>query len=574
MKLYREEIQGAEEHWRGKRFPLLRFHQLAYLEAEAASLRAKVVSSPRTHNIIGLFTILLLFALDSAALFLLPYLLGTGLWAALAVVFLHGYLLYGISVYSVHEGAGHGGIVRYGPFRGAERFFWRILHILATEAGRLVFTDTQYYRSVHPSHHAYLGTEKDRAFTHFVARWRFFLSLVPLAGVLPFSDYKIHDPGKWTRSKILSTILGALYFTYCIALLSARFPLGASLLIGLLLAPWLGFVLDRLRETTEHHLMPREASSGARNLGLGFWGLLIGGGPWGQPCHLSHHLAPSLPWYFQLALHRRLVKILTPRQKKFFLVKSFPALLLSLLKRNARLESRARWRDRLLALRVADAATLTQVQALRREVYSDFGKSAAEEDPIDNPNYHLYAFFRREKLVGSIALHFPGQSFLFVPEKGHASLAARARPGDCMEVGRFFLREEARDLPALATVYRTGYGEFRASGRREMIACCDSSIRRLYLRMGFRDTALEFTKQQLFGGQTMHILHGRYRHLGIYCLKQGPLRWILFARSVENRLRREGRIFYRRRERIVYRAFGAFIPLVKAFSRIPLEGET
>jgi fatty acid desaturase len=62
---------------------------------------------------------------------------------------------------------------------------------------------------------------------------------------------------------------------------------------------------------------------------VGFWGLLVGGGPWGSPCHLEHHLVPSLPWYQQLYLHRFLKKMMTRPQREHFMltpVVGFPLL--------------------------------------------------------------------------------------------------------------------------------------------------------------------------------------------------------------------------------------------------------
>ncbi len=64
--------------------------------------------------------------------------------------------------------------------------------------------------------------------------------------------------------------------------------------------PHVGFYLDRVRQFTEHNLMPLDNPNGSRSFGIGFWGLLVGGGPWGSPCHWEHHLVPSLPWYQQL----------------------------------------------------------------------------------------------------------------------------------------------------------------------------------------------------------------------------------------------------------------------------------
>jgi len=81
--------------------------------------------------------------------------------------------------------------------------------------------------------------------------------------------------------------------------------------------------------------MPLTERDGIRDLGLGFWGLLIGGGPWGQPCHWTHHLMVGVPWYNQLPLHFFIKRLVTPQQRDVFFLKpliGFPALLLRLIK--------------------------------------------------------------------------------------------------------------------------------------------------------------------------------------------------------------------------------------------------
>jgi fatty acid desaturase len=91
----------------------------------------------------------------------------------------------------------------------------------------------------------------------------------------------------------------------------------------------MGFYLDRVRQFTEHNLMPLDNPNGSRSFGLGFWGMLVGGGPWGSPCHWEHHLVASIPWYQQLMLHRFVVRLLTPQQRKQFLLEpiiGFPRL--------------------------------------------------------------------------------------------------------------------------------------------------------------------------------------------------------------------------------------------------------
>jgi fatty acid desaturase len=79
--------------------------------------------------------------------------------------------------------------------------------------------------------------------------------------------------------------------------------------------------------------MPLDNREGARSFGVGFWGLLIGGGPWGQPCHWVHHLVASVPWYQQIRLHFYIQGLLTETQKRQFLLQpvvGYPKLLLRL----------------------------------------------------------------------------------------------------------------------------------------------------------------------------------------------------------------------------------------------------
>ena len=46
--------------------------------------------------------------------------------------------------------------------------------------------------------------------------------------------------------------------------------------------------------------------------------MIICGGPWGQPYHFAHHIAPNLNWYQQILLGNKINNLLTPEQKSFF----------------------------------------------------------------------------------------------------------------------------------------------------------------------------------------------------------------------------------------------------------------
>ena len=122
----------------------------------------------------------------------------------------------------------------------------------------------------------------------------------------------------YTPSRIMSLLL-TLSYNLVFALLMLRHYSWVTVFVALVLVfPNVAFWLDRLRQYMEHNDMPLNPIDGARDLGVGFWGLIIGGAPWGQPCHWTHHLYPGLPWYNQLRLHMFIKTVLTPQQKEVF----------------------------------------------------------------------------------------------------------------------------------------------------------------------------------------------------------------------------------------------------------------
>jgi fatty acid desaturase len=59
---------------------------------------------------------------------------------------------------------------------------------------------------------------------------------------------------------------------------------------------------------------------------------------------MAHHMVPSIPWYQQILLHRFIVRLLTPDQRKQFLLRpvlGFPLLLITLVRDAHRLARRA-----------------------------------------------------------------------------------------------------------------------------------------------------------------------------------------------------------------------------------------
>lgn len=261
------------------------------------------------------------------------------LFASLVCGGLHSYLLYSMSVFSMHEGAAHGIV-----FPGAHPVS-RALNWFASNLCRIAASEPQYYSEHHMSHHSKFGTEADGEFLNFVLPRRYWLTLLPFAALLNYTDFVAHRPPGYTRGRIVSAVVALSYHATYGLLMTERFGGLFTLLSFVLFLPHVGFFLDRLRQFSEHNLMPLENKDGSRSFGMGFWGMLIGGGPWGSPCHWEHHLVASLPWYQQIRLHFYLKRILTDAQKKQFLLQpviGYPKLLLRLWTEPARFVSHQR----------------------------------------------------------------------------------------------------------------------------------------------------------------------------------------------------------------------------------------
>jgi hypothetical protein len=323
MILHPQELALARAYESVHPFEGLTEAQMSSIMNRGRALFHWFKAHPYLHNTINFAVLAAIFAADYVALMLVPgfFLPATQppswaqvLLASAAAGSLHSYLLYSLSVLSLHEGAAHR-IIFVGTGRLA-----RLAQAVAANLSRIGGGEPHYYAERHMAHHARFGTEDDAEFLNFVVPRRYFLTFLPLAALVNFSDFVIHRPRSYTMGRFASLIAASAYnVPYAYFVYRAYGP-AVMLLAMLVFLPHVGFYLDRLRQFTEHNLMPLENRNGARSFGVGFWGLLVGGGPWGSPCHWEHHLVPSLPWYQQIVLHRFLVRRLTPRQRQQFLV--------------------------------------------------------------------------------------------------------------------------------------------------------------------------------------------------------------------------------------------------------------
>ena len=306
VKTYPRELKIHSQHQRKDQLNLSE-DQLFKINSALKKIRSIGTKHPQLALIIATLPFLILATLWYILSFLLlpALLLNLSLFSALIIYsIIRGILGYSWVIYGLHEGAGHG------LLRGTR------IEKLAFNSSRLLFADPENYKIVHQAHHQYLGTDKDMAFTNYILNIRILKSLLPGAGILFPNDYKIHQGDKYTRSRLVSDIIGLLFLTLEVTILNLLgVPLVWAVLALAIVAPWIGFTLDRIRESIEHHLLPASRQYGARELGLNLSGLLIGGGPWGQPFHFSHHFAPDLNWLEQILLHFGFKKILSREQK-------------------------------------------------------------------------------------------------------------------------------------------------------------------------------------------------------------------------------------------------------------------
>jgi hypothetical protein len=331
MRLHREEITLARAYNEEVAFEGLTDEQMRDIMDRGRTLFHWFKAHARLHVTISTVTLAAIFALDYWLLVRLPpVVFGIAAPSVLRVVVaavlsggLHSWLMYSLGVYSMHEGAAHKLIY---PPNGPVT---RVLHQISANLARIASSEPKQYATSHMIHHSRFGTEHDAEFLNFVKPRRYWPTFLPLAFDINYTDFIVHRPLDWTRDRLLSgppaILYQGLYAWYAWTHFGWLFTMIAY---GIML-PHVGFFADRLRQFTEHNLMPLDNKNGSRSFGVGFWGLFVGGGPWGSPCHWEHHLVPSLPWYQQLILHRYVVSLLTPRQRQQFLIEpviGFPKL--------------------------------------------------------------------------------------------------------------------------------------------------------------------------------------------------------------------------------------------------------
>ena len=280
MILHPEELALARTYATERPFEPLSPEQLKRIKDRGRKLFRWYREHPRLHILVNLAALSSIFLAEYLVLLRLPDLLipSTGLVVAAVICgALHAWLMYSPAVFSIHEGAAHQTIF---PPRGRVT---KVMNFVANNLCRLGGSDPEYYSLHHMAHHSKFGTEDDGEFLNFVRPRRFWLSLLPYAFIVNYTDFVVHRPPHYTRSHTISAVfLASYHLRWALLMARAHGWLLPAATFGFV-SPHLGFWLERLRQYSEHNLMPLDNNDGSRSFGLGFWGMLVGGGPWGQP---------------------------------------------------------------------------------------------------------------------------------------------------------------------------------------------------------------------------------------------------------------------------------------------------
>ena len=162
MIFHPEEYNSAKLYWKDRPFPSITSQQRVSISDKAKELIKFHLRHPNIHLIINFLVFILLFSLDWLILMRLPAVVHPPWLAGVVVGLLHGYVMYSLAVFTLHEGSAHKLIV---PRRGRiSRFFG----FIANNISRIVLSENDYYARNHLSHHAHFTTPKDDEFLNFV----------------------------------------------------------------------------------------------------------------------------------------------------------------------------------------------------------------------------------------------------------------------------------------------------------------------------------------------------------------------------------------------------------------------
>lgn len=190
MQVHPDEFAMAQAYSGSHEFERLGPQQIHRVMVRGRELHKWYRAHPRLHAAISVSVICTIFAVDwlmwmTLARWFVDSVQGT--WAlVLAAVFtgtLHSWLMYSLSIYSLHEGAAHNLI-----FPGKSPLS-RAASFLSTNMCRVATSEPEHYSACHMAHHAKFGTEDDSEFLNFIFPRRLWPNFLPLGTFFNYTDF-------------------------------------------------------------------------------------------------------------------------------------------------------------------------------------------------------------------------------------------------------------------------------------------------------------------------------------------------------------------------------------------------
>src|ERR1039457_7070461 len=212
MKIHPDEFALASEYSSTHDFEHLNPEQIHQVMVRGRELHKWFRAHTRLHAAISLSAIGSIFTVDWLVWIPLPRSFRApvpGTWGLiLAATFtgtVHSWLVFSLSIYSLHEGAAHNLI-----FPGTSPLS-RAASFLSTNMCRLSAAEPEYYSECHMAHHAKFGTEDDSEFLNFIFPRRLWINFLPLGSFFNYTDFFVHRTPAYTRSSATSGFFAAIY---------------------------------------------------------------------------------------------------------------------------------------------------------------------------------------------------------------------------------------------------------------------------------------------------------------------------------------------------------------------------
>ena len=114
--------------------------------------------------------------------------------------------MYSLGVFTMHEGAAHKNIF---PPRGPLEPFRQLRYLSSCSDHR--WSSRLLLRKAHDPPAPNLALLEDAEFLNFVTPRRYWMTFLPFAVVINFSDFVLHRPFDYTRSRRISLVVALMY---------------------------------------------------------------------------------------------------------------------------------------------------------------------------------------------------------------------------------------------------------------------------------------------------------------------------------------------------------------------------